>query len=140
MPYIKQELRPVFDVAVERAIKRDCLSAVGHILHSVEYMQPKVMDGCLNYTFTQMLRKANFISDVIPIIEMALQYIFWSEPKYIKFERCKGLLGSMVKEYKRRNWNRANCVVEVLRLLIERNDELQAEYEDECIERNGDLD
>lgn len=140
MPYIKKKLRPSFDIAVERALKKDCLSAVGHILCSVEYMPPEVLDGCLNYVFTQMLRKTKLPLDVVPIIDMTLQHVFWASPKYIRFERCRGLLGSMRSEYKRRGWRRVELVDEVLKILYERNDELQAKYEDECIKRNGDLD
>ena len=140
MPYIKKKLRPPFDIAVEMAINKKYSYAIAQVLRSVQYMKPKVLDGCLNYAFTQMLRKTKVLMEVVPVIDVVLHHIFWYDPKYIRFERCKGLLGSMAVEYKRRDWNRAHEVVIVLNMLIDRNDELQIAYEDECIERNGDLD
>jgi len=140
VPYIKKALRPPFDIAVEMAIKKRYDFAIAQILRSVEHMKPEVMDGCLNYVFTQMLRKTELLMEVVPVIDVVLQHIFWHNPKYIKFERCKGLLGSMIKEYERRNWKRADSVYIVLDMLMGHNDKLQAEYEDECIKRNGDLD
>jgi len=140
MPYIKKDLRPQFDKAVEMAINKQDSHAILQILSSVKDMPPEVLDGCLNYVFTQMLRKTKLLLEITPIIEMVICQIFWSNPKYIRFERCKGLLGSMMAEYKRRNWKRANSVVIVLNRLIKRNDKLQAKYEDQKILENSDLD
>ena len=140
MPYIKQELRPIFDFAVHLAQKNAGTDwIVGCIEFGVKDMQPKVMDGCLNYGFTQLLRKLEDLVYAKIIIDLVLNKLFWMEPNYFKFERVKGLLGCMIDEYQRRAWRNQREVVKALKFLLSVNAYNTSVYEDEKIKQNGDL-
>lgn len=140
MPYIKQSYRPQFNEAIlllKYGQYSECASQI--ILH-VDRLEPKVMDGCLNYVFTQMLRKNDNLIDVKVIIDLIVNDLFWTEPSYFKFERVKGLFGCMIDEYKRRGWRRQRQVVKILKHFLKVNAHKTADYEDEKKNLNGDLD
>jgi len=139
MPYIKKGLRPVFDSAVILAQKGEIGRTSEWILSAIKNMEPKVMDGCLNYVFTQMLRKVEDLVTVRIIMDLVINSLFWSQPKYIKFERVEGLLGRMIKEYHRRGWKRQKKVIQAIGSIMGMNDCKTNSYEDECIEKNGDI-
>lgn len=142
MPYIKKELRPIFDFAVRlvqkgreyRFLATECIE------FGVKDMPPEVMDGCLNYVFTQLFRKIDDIKLSDVIIRIVLQHLFWSKPKYFRFERVKGLLGCMTYEYQRRAWRRQCKVVKALKILLYLNDVNTSYYEEQKILENSDLD
>lgn len=138
MPYIKQELRPIFNFAVHLAKNERTNLIVKIIKFGVRDMPPKVMDGCLNYVFTQLLRKQHFFY-ASAVIEMTLNDLFWKKPNYFGFERVKGLLGCMIDEYQRRAWQDQRKVVKALKKILERNALLLSNYEEEKIKQNGDL-
>ena len=122
MPYIKKKLRPVFDSAIILAQNGYIGNAAGRILFGVDGMEPKVMDGCLNYVFTQMLRKVEDLVTVRIIMDIVINTLFWNQPKYIRFERVEGLLGRMIKEYRRRGWKRQKKVIQAIGSLMGMND------------------
>ena len=139
MPYIKKGLRPIFDSAVILAQKGRIVEASEQILLGMKDMEPEVMDGCLNYAFTQMLRKVEDLVTVKIIMVLVINTLFWSQPKYIRFERVEGLLGRMIKEYRRRGWKRQKKVIQSIGSIMGMNDHKTNDYEDKCIERNGDI-
>lgn len=139
MPYIKKDLRPVFYSAVVLVQKGQIGEAMERILLGVKDMEPKSADGCLNYVFTQLLRKVEDVVEAKIVIDLTLNALFWSHPKYFRFERVNGLLGCMIDEYQRRGWKRQTKVVRALKDLLRMNKHYTASYEDLKILENGDL-
>ena len=132
-------MRKPFDEAVTTA-QMGQLSIAAELIHNkVKDMPASEMDGCLNYVFTQMLRKVENLTDAKIVIDLVINTLFWMEPKYIKFERIHGLLYCMIDEFKRRSWRRNYRVVRILEHLLEINRYKRDEYEDEKIAQNGDL-
>lgn len=109
------------------------------IIKAVKDMEPRVRDGCLNYVFTQILRKTFDLIDAGIVIDLVINELFWTELSYLNFQTVEGLLNRILKEYKRRGWKRQRKVVKVLKRLIERNDFGCEHYEIEKIKLNGDL-
>lgn len=139
MPYIKKELRPIFDFAIQLAKEDERTNLIVKVIKfGVRDMPPEDMDGCLNYVFTQLLRKQHFFY-ASAVIEITLNDLFWQKPKYFRFERVKGLLGCMIDEYQRRAWYHQREVVKALKKILERNGFLLSNYEEEKIKQNGDL-
>lgn len=139
MPYIKEYLRPPFDSAVLMLQMKRFGDSAEQIISKVKDMEPAVMDGCLNYVFTQMLRKVNDLTDVKVIMDLVINTLFWMEPKYFKFERLHGLLYCMIEEYQRRSWRRKRKAVKILKELLLINSRKRDEYEDKKIQINSDL-
>lgn len=143
MPYIKKELRPIFDFAIHSAQMR----YVGYVANitvecikfGVRDMAPEDMDGCLNYVFTQLLRKLENLTYAKIIMGITINDLFWMKPKYFRYERVKGLLGCMIDEYRRRAWRRQRRVVKILKKLLGTNAYKLSVYEEEKIKKNGDL-
>lgn len=150
MPYIKKELRPIFDFAVVLASKQDYSYktkeqnvardlAVECIEFGVKDMPPEVMDGCLNYALTQIFRKIRNTRYAKIIVRRVISDLFWKEPKYFRYERVDGLLGCMINEYERRAWIRQRKVVKALKELKYLNTTTMQYYENKKIDENGDL-
>jgi hypothetical protein len=142
IPYIKKELRPIFDFAVYMARKKNGHS-IKSVAECVEFgvkdMPPEVMDGCLNYAFTQLLRKVDDLKFTQKIIHGVIKHLFWDKPKYFRYERVEGLLNCMIKEYRRRAWRRQRKVVKVLKELLYLHDQEMSYYEIQKECQNGDL-
>jgi len=139
MPYIKKELRPVFDSAVILVQKGQVGEAMDRILFGIQDMEPESADGCLNYVFTQLLKKVEDITDAKIVMDLVLNSLFWQQPKYFRFERVEGLLECMIDEYQRRGWKRQTKVIRALKDLLRMNAHYTASYEDLKILENGDL-
>ena len=144
MPYIKKNLRPPFDKAVELAKAGNIDGAFSQILEAIEdYDFVKdylVVDGCLNYVFTQLLRKLDALEMHVAhwIIFGVLKTLFWGKPRYGLLERVMGLLYAMRREFKRREWNEnALPIIDVLlNFTVTR---IYEPHEDRKIAENGDL-
>lgn len=142
MPYIKKELRPPFNKAVELARSGDLAGAHSQILDAIkDYDFVKdylIVDGCLNYVFTQLLRKMELLHIAHWIIFGTLKTLFWDKPRYGLLERAIGLLRAMKVEFERRGWREdAIPVIDVLSHFTETR--VYEPYEDEAKLRNGDL-
>ena len=144
MPYIKQEMRPPFDKAVELAKAGNIDGAFSQILEAIEgysiVSDYLVVDGCLNYVFTQLLRKLDTLEMHVAhwIIFGVLKTLFWDKPRYGLLERLIGLLYAMRVEFERREWNEnALSIIDVLlNFTVTR---IYEPYEDRKMVENGDL-
>jgi len=139
MPYIKKDLRPPFDSAIIVIQQERIGEAVDRILNAVKNLADSDVDGCLNYVFTQALRKVDDLVTVGIVMDLVLSGLFWSSPKYFRFERVRGLLGCMIDEYTRRGWRRQKKAIKVIRRVMAMGIRYTATYEDLKIEQNGDL-
>jgi len=139
MPYIKKYLRTKFDPAVVNVNMARFDDSVQVILDGVKGMKLEDVDGCLNYAFTQLLRKSMDLVDAKIVIGLVINTLFWGKPKYIRFERVHGLLHCMIEEYKRRGWCRQKKVIKILKYLLRRNSRYRDDYEDKKIRENGDI-
>lgn len=144
MPYIKKEMRPPFDKAVELAKVGDVDGTFSQIMEAIEnYDFVKdylIVDGCLNYVFTQLLRKLNVSEMCVAhwIIFGILKTVFWDRPKYGLLERAMGLLNAMNVEFTRRGW-REDALPVIGALLHFTETRVYEPYEDKKIAENGDL-
>jgi len=139
MPYITANLRPIFDSIVVLVQLERTDDAIDSLIFATKDFPPEVLDGCLNYLFTQILRKTNDLTYAKIVIELMINEIFWSKPKYFRYERVYGLLNAMIDEYQRRAWRRQRKVVKVLKALLNMNAHYTSEYEEKKIAQNGDL-
>lgn len=137
MPYIKKDLRPPFDEAVE-AVKNDEIGrAIGTVASNLEGKDIFAVDGCLNYFLTQILRKVDDLERCENVMVLTLINAFLLNPRYFLLERLLGLISAMQIEFKRRGWrSEALNVLERVYFYIERR---YIDYEDEVILKNGDL-
>lgn len=141
MPYIKQELRPPFDVIVELAKDNaNALKCVSFIMLQVEDKPLKAQDGCLNYVFSQLFRKIDVdIAEIITSITICR--LFTNEQSYYSLSRAIALLTNMIDEFSRRGWFDETRKIEiVLNNMLREVKEIRDPYEDTKIEQNGDLD
>lgn len=142
MPYIKKKMRPPFDKAVEFAKAGDVVNAHLEILEAIkDYDFVKdylIVDGCLNYVFTQLLRKVELLHIAHWIMFGTLKTLFWDKPRYGLLERAIGLLRAMKVEFIRRDWREdALPVIDVLLHFTETR--VYEPYEDKAKLKNGDL-
>jgi len=147
MPYIKKSLRGSFDNAVVLAIAETGRistaqsSTVKLIIQLMKNIEIENFDGCLNYVFSQMLRKVTNLWWTGDIILGVIDEIFLKEPRYWKLERALGLIDAMEAEFKRRRW-RPLDLVEILLTLMRIREVILHNidiYEDKKIAENGDL-
>jgi len=137
MPYIKKELRPIFDEAVELVKVNEIGRAVTMIMLNLEDKDAFTVDGCLNYFFTQTLRKVDHLDRCEHTIILTLINQFLLKPRYLLLERILGLITAMQIEFERRNWrSEALCILERVYNFAKKR---YVDYEDEAIKRNGDL-
>ena len=104
MPYIKPELRPPFDCAVRMVQREQLAIATEGILLAIKSMPDSSVDGCLNYTFTQLFRKTSKLYNASAVTQMVIYEVFLRHVSYQKVERITGLLGLMLIEFRRRRW------------------------------------
>jgi len=140
MPYIKPEFRPAFDEVVKTAQKGTVADALLDALTLISTKQDSELDGCLNYLFTQLLRKLKNLDDAYVIILNVLYSVFKvnTEPRYAKLQRVIGLLVCMNWEFHRRKWKplallKINDLIEYMATII-------SAYEDKKIAESGDID
>lgn len=136
MPYIKMELRHPFDMAVSFALTGNALGAKEAILLAIKDKDDMAIDGCLNYAFTQLLRKINLgiARDIIRLVSFV---VFLNPPRYAYLERAVGLLDCMIDEFKRRGWEKE--AIPILEELLKQVKEIRDRYEGGKILKNGDL-
>jgi len=137
MPYIKKELRPIFDLAVGYAFIGDVINAQDRILVGIKDKDDMIIDGCLNYVFTQLLRKTT-LGFASALIRDTIHKVFLSPPKYAYLERTVGLLTCMIDEFERRGWRRD--AIYPLKKLLNQVKEQRDLYENKKIDQNGDID
>jgi len=137
MPYIKKELRPPFDKAVELVKHNEVGKALTIVMNDLVDKDMFTTDGCLNYFFTQTLRKVDSLCVCEHVIIVTLINKFLREPRYLLLERLLGLLNSMHVEFERREWrSEALYVLERIYRFVKRR---YIEYEDKKIKENGDI-
>lgn len=135
-------MRPPFDKAVELAKSYDVEGAYSQIMEAIKdydflFKDYLIVDGCLNYVFTQLLRKTEtYVAHWV--IFGVLKTLFWNKPRYGLLERAIGLLTAMKNEFGRRRLREdALPIIDVLlHFTITR---VYEPYEDNKIAENGDL-
>lgn len=130
-------MRPPFDEAVE-AVKNDELGrALTMVMLNLNGKDAFTVDGCLNYFFTQTLRKVDHLDRCETTIILTLINQFLREPRYLFLERALGLINAMQIEFKRRNWRSEGLyILERVYNFVKRR---YTKYEDKKIDENGDL-
>lgn len=156
MPYIKRELRPMFDTIFIQATYIDKLPqhTEGYIIrmlfNALNEVDIHKQTGCLNYFFTKLLRAQ--LSDVndtlstiscsshvkINLLTTATKVYFLTDISYENLERANGFIHRIRKEFIRRNWcnNDIIHILDDLEILIDREAE---DFEDQKIRENGDV-
>jgi hypothetical protein len=137
MPYIKKEQRPEFDEVVRMFQDLSNLDVVTVADYVVSLYDKYPSDGCLNYLFTQLIRKNKGNSTVTSFIYLIIDKIIFKDgERYKNYQRVGGLLYRMKKEFKRRGWVDTAHVIESLMGAL---DNLCNAYEDIKIKENGDV-
>jgi len=137
MPYIKRELRPIFDEAVELVKANEIGKALTIVMNNLEGKDVFAVDGCLNYFFTQTLKKVDHLDRCETVIIVILIHQFLDKPRYLLLERALGLITAMRIEFKRRGWRSEGLyILERIYNLVKG---YYVDYEDKKIKDNGDL-
>lgn len=139
MPYIREELRPVFDSAVQLAFLGKWAESADRIIFGIKDLSIYDSDACLNYTFSRLLRDMPDLKEAEIVMQRVIFAIFIKEhERYIKYERVMGLLGAIAFEFSEREW-RPEAKVVLGKLLTWVISEHYIPYEKRKRIENGDL-
>lgn len=138
MPYIKKKDRPKFDAVIKSVLSGLTFNANDILLDAIGKEADSSVDGCLNYTFTQLLRKAPLFK-AMTLIRNIIKLVYLSPPKYYRLNRLVGLLVCMIDEFKRRGWDKEGNKIQILKNILIDVKRLRDDYEDGKIKQNGDL-
>ena len=146
MPYIKPELRPMFneiyihatylstrpDLYTLESVKNELFNALGEV-------DAHKRTGCLNYFFTKILRDC-LNNKTAPLLSAIMKSYFLTDLSYESLERANGFLYRLRKEFQRRKWNNPyNDVYYFIDLFSILVDVEAEDYEDLKIKENGDV-
>jgi len=161
MPYIKADIRPLYDANISLELKNKDGIALQRIIELIQNSSLEEQDGIVNYVMTSfLLRFEEDASKTYPptlsynnlrtkirgdriFVKESLKKLFYEvydPPKYFRFNRAMGVLACMSKEFERRTWSLISGSQNIIKELT---DEFYKEkvgpYEDKKIEENGDL-
>lgn len=138
MPYIKKCERPEFDEVVEMFQEDKTKEKLNTILNYIASLYDKYdSDGCLNYLFTQLIRKNEGSVEIALFIDLIIdKIIFIDGERYENYQRASGLLYRMKKEFERRKWADSAHVIDTLIGITDRSCN---DYENKKIVENSDI-
>jgi hypothetical protein len=150
MPYIKPQLRPMFDkICVDASYlqTRPDLYTVTQLqsdfMVAIENLPENKRTGCMNYFFTKTLRFC-YNKETSLLLRKIFTRYFFNEQSYSNFERASGFLYRLRHEFKRREWYpQGRCIepdyIKFIDFLMTLVDEACDEFEDQKIKENGDV-
>jgi len=115
MPYIKEKLRPPFDEVI-KAIKQKGMEQYVLVAFDVALEDfkgdkgLKVIDGCMNYLFSKLLKYEDNPHVHKEFIKEAIKRVYLSPVRYYNLNRLGGLLHWMIVEFDRRGWGNDDTV------------------------------
>ena len=159
MPYILKELRPFYDDLISKIIvgfKTATDIEIGiwanEFKAHIMYSKPEVFDGEFNYFLTKLVKKLNWVGDVmtyyaysesatiIQKLVMECLTIYSSQQSYFNYNRAIGMLTCCGLELRRRYGTKSIMATTFLQIITKKlYDGEIAAYEDKKIEINGDV-